>query len=66
MGFNSGFKGLSSMFVERMRESNLPGNVQDSVAISMHSIRKKLFESFLMKLRSRDEREFILELTCAL
>jgi hypothetical protein len=26
---------------------------------------KKPFESFLMKLRSREEREFILELTCA-
>ena len=50
-----------------MRESHLPRTVQASVAISMQSIRKKKpFESFLMKLRSRDEREFILELIGAL
>jgi hypothetical protein len=54
------------IFVEMMRESHLPRTVLVSVASVCTISEKKPFESFLIRLRSRDERDFILELTCTL
>jgi hypothetical protein len=59
------------MFVEIMRESRLPGNVQ---VLSTRACcdqcteypKKKIFESFLPRFRSRDETDFMLELNYAL